>query len=687
MTYFSPRLFSRSALAALAAALALSACGSDKEPAATKDAGTTGSDTATAGDTAAGTDAAAITPKYGKMDCDPIDPGACSLPWPSNLYLAADPATKTGYHLAFGAESLPMNTGDNYTDPDDYAVLDGYSIGSPIMMFWANLDVAASKLPNEVSPAMSVDAGSPVAILQIDKDGKVVKTIPWFADLDLQEVDPAKKLLLLHPTEFLEPGTRYIVAVRGLKDTTGKVYTPSPAFADLVAGNTTGTELQARQARFDDIFAILDGQGWKKAELQLAWDFVTNTPDSVHKRVYSLRDQGYTLVGDKGPELKIISVKENDTTGENDNWWLEIEGTFKVPYWLDNALDATVLPRLKLDAQGLPVQQGWIERPFFVKVPKTAKDGTPHGLIQYGHGLNGHADEVGAGYNRDIAEDHKYIFFACHWTGMSQYDVASILLFINNLDDFGTMPDKLQTGFVEAVLLGRAMRDRFSDLAEVKAKQISINKAELYYSGISQGGIYGAPYIALSKEVQRGHLGVPGNNYSLLLHRSANFEGFFAFIRGNYPDTKDQAIVLSTIQLLWDQADPLTWYRHIEKEPLAGANGKKSIMLVPVKGDFQVAVFTNEIAARSGLGIKHMAGYGKEVFGLTEQPYPYTGSGVVLYDYGNPWPTPGNMHFEDSLGDPHSKPRKEPWHQEQMIHFFRTGEIKDVCGGDGCTPD
>jgi hypothetical protein len=41
----------------------------------------------------------------------------------------------------------------------------------------------------------------------------------------------------------------------------------------------------------------------------------------------------------------------------------------------------------------------------------------------------------------------------------------------------------------------------------------------------------------------------------------------------------------------------------------------------------------------------------------------------------------------DALGDPHGLPRKLPWHQEQMVHFFRTGEIKDVCGGNGCTPD
>jgi hypothetical protein len=64
------------------------------------------------------------------------------------------------------------------------------------------------------------------------------------------------------------------------------------------------------------------------------------------------------------------------------------------------------------------------------------------------------------------------------------------------------------------------------------------------------------------------------------------------------------------------------------------------------------------------------------------------GSGIVLYDHGNPWPLPGNLPpLKDSLGDPHGKPRKMAHHQAQMVHFFRTGEIKDFCGGDGCKPD
>jgi hypothetical protein len=38
------------------------------------------------------------------------------------------------------------------------------------------------------------------------------------------------------------------------------------------------------------------------------------------------------------------------------------------------------------------------------------------------------------------------------------------------------------------------------------------------------------------------------------------------------------------------------------------------------------------------------------------------------------------------VGDPHEKPRRLDAHNQQMVTFFRTGQIIDVCGGDGCTP-
>ena len=88
------------------------------------------------------------------------------------------------------------------------------------------------------------------------------------------------------------------------------------------------------------------------------------------------------------------------------------------------------------------------------------------------------------------------------------------------------------------------------------------------------------------------------------------------------------------------------------------------------------------------MGIEVMQNYGRDLALIDEQAYPYTGSGVVLYDFGNPWPEPGNLPPEDEVGDPHGEPRKQAYHNQQMVHFFRNGgEIIDVCGGDGCTPD
>jgi hypothetical protein len=84
-----------------------------------------------------------------------------------------------------------------------------------------------------------------------------------------------------------------------------------------------------------------------------------------------------------------------------------------------------------------------------------------------------------------------------------------------------------------------------------------------------------------------------------------------------------------------------------------------------------------------------MANYDRErsPFGCTQAPYPRRGSGVVLFDYGNPWPAPGNFPPRDMMRDPHGEPRRSVAHQRQIATFFRTGEIIDVCGGDGCRPD
>lgn len=692
----APRL--RRGSAALLSALWLAACGGDDggKPAdqAGADAAVDSAADADSGDAAPAdappADGVAVdasgdvqpAPPLPPMDCDDLMPSGCALPWPSNLYLVADAKRKTGYTLAFGAKSLPKDSADQQIRPDEYRQLDGFSVGTPLLMKWPDLDAAG--LPSEASLANSLDAKANVALLELDAAGKVVRALPWFAELDLNEPVEAERTLIVRPAELLRPATRYVVGVRGLKTKDGKALTPSAAFAQLRDGATAGTANAGRQARFDQLLAALEAHGWPRGELLLAWDFVTNSHPALHGRMLSMREQLFAAMGDQSLGMKITEVK-SFTEQQDKNIALEFHGTFEAPNFLVPRKE--YYHRLNLGADGMPVPQGLVERPFEVRVPRSALGGSPHGLVQYGHGLNGSYREVEAGYNGDIANTHKLIFYSAYWTGMSEKDVPAILMAILDMSEFAVIPERLQQGFLEFLALQRAMKLRFATLPEVKQHGIVVNPAEMFYSGISQGGIFGGSIAALSKDITRFHLGVPGNNYSLLLQRSSDFTGFFGLVAGSYPKSVDQQLLLATIQLLWDQADPASWYRSISQEPLPG-NPPHQVLLAPAKGDYQVAVLANEIAARSGLGMPLMAGYGKAVYGAPLQPFPHQGSGIVLYDHGNPWPAPGNLPpLKDALGDPHGKPRKLAHHQAQMVHFFRTGEIKDVCGGDGCTPD
>jgi hypothetical protein len=415
---------------------------------------------------------------------------------------------------------------------------------------------------------------------------------------------------------------------------------------------------------------------------------VTASSDSLHGPMLHMRDKGFEIAGEQGPEIEFTKVEEH-TEEEHDWWWLEIEGTFESPSFMtEKDIEGQPGPVINWGDDGKPAQDGTHVQKFWLYVPHSARDGSDHGLIQYGHGLLGAGSQTGGSFNGKIANDHKFIFFGTSLAGMSDEDVPNAVFALGNLSGFPFMADRLHQGMLEYLLLARSMRERLPTHAEITDRSISVNSDELFYSGISQGGIFGGTYMALSTDVTYGHLGVPGNNYSTLLHRSVDFDPYFTIMNRSYTSPITQALALSTIQLLWAQTEPVSYLRHITAEPFPG-NDPHYAIFAPAKGDYQVSVMTNEIAARSDIDIKLMANYGKDVALVDEEPYPYTGSGVVLYDFGNPWPEAGNRPpAEDDLGDPHGKPRRQDHHNEQMIHFFRNGgEIIDVCGGDPCTPE
>lgn len=621
-----------------------------------------------------------------QVDCDELQPEHCALPWPSNAYLKPDDTRQTGFSLSFGAETLPTSWRDVKTRPDPWQRLDGYGPGSALLVYFDGLDIA--EMAGEESIERSLQEDAPIVWLELDEDGSVKRKIPYFVEFDTRKTTkkPEETLLFVRPAVILDLSTRYIVAFRNLKDTDGAQIDPSPAFQKLLDGESDDDEaLSSRQPRFDEIFSTLEGEGINKDELTLAWDFVTGSSESLHGPMLAVRDQGLELAGASGPALKIDEVVENPES-EDEKWWLEINGRFESPHFMrQDEVDSQLGWVFNFDEAGQPQAEGTHENEFWLRVPHSARDGSAHGLIQYGHGLLGNGGQTNGGHNREVADAHQFIYFGTTLVGMSDDDIGSASFALQDLNAFPFIADRLHQGLLDFMVLARAMREQLPGLDELTSRDITVNPDELFYSGISQGGIFGATYLALSQDITLGHLGVPGNNYSTLLHRSVDFDMYAAILIVAYPDAADQVVALSALQLLWDQTDPVSYLRHLSKEPLPDTPAHRALF-APAKGDHQVAVFTNEVAARSDIGIELMEHYGKEVDLIDPQAYPYTGSGVVLYDYGNPWPEPGNRPPADEMDDPHDLPRYEDAHNEQMVHFFRSGgEIIDVCEGAPCT--
>ncbi|MBO6938400.1 MAG: hypothetical protein JJ863_25755 [Deltaproteobacteria bacterium] len=620
--------------------------------------------------------------------CDPLDPTACALPWPSNLYL--EPAdTATGVRLAFGEESLPQNARRAHIAPALFEGLDGYGHGTPIIFDVGPLDFDA--LPGEWERmADSLDAASPTLLLKATADG--FERVPHWVEPDGNaSSDP---LTYLRPAVILDPATRYVVVLRNLPGADGATIESSTAFAALRDGTPSGDPLlEARRDDFDALFEALEGEGIDRSELVLAWDFVTGSSEALHHRL----DRAIDLAFESAPDGGAITIDEVETFETTDNAEIRyrIRATMTSPSVVKPRVDPDLDPpgfELVLDDDGEVALDGTHDTRLLIHVPHSAIGAEdPVGVMIYGHGLFGNEQEIRAGHIQRIAQEFGFVVIGIPMLGMSDDEFNTVVGMTSDLNRFVVISDALHQGILEHHLAARAGRETLGALltSEVDA-EIQMDGDQLVYFGGSQGGIFGQTLLATSPDITRGVLAVPGNNYITLLQRSVNFSQFGMLLKNTYRNDTNVAIATAAIQLLWDRTDPVSYVDRMLHGPSFGDPERQALMLVS-KGDYQVAVVTNEIAARTWPGELHlMAGYDERIpFGLTTTDYPLdTGTGLILFDFGNPWPDErGNLPPDDGLSDPHPRIAEVEAAGDLMDTFFREGRIVDICGGDGCNPD
>ncbi|MBX3214088.1 MAG: hypothetical protein KF850_18780 [Labilithrix sp.] len=607
--------------------------------------------------------------EWAHVTCDPLVPTQCGYPFPSNVWTVDAADTPTGRRVQIDDAALPAAVNGQKSTSEPWSKSDGFGAGTGILTHLpgATLEGLASlaTLPRSLEP------DSPTVIL----DAETGERVPHFAELDMSRADPDKVTFILRPVVPLTDARRYIVAIRKVRGESGEL-APTPAFRalrDSVASSEPSVD--ARRGLYEDIFQRLGGAGVERATLQLAWDFTTASRENVTGWLLHMRDEALALAGEDGPAYAIDTVEDD---WEPDVVAYRITGRMTVPFYLDKPEAGA---SLVFGADGMPEPnpaRPTYEVPFRVIVPKSALT-KPAALLQYGHGLLGSRGQIDAANFRKLVSEKNYVIFAVDLVGMSDDDSGHIanVLSSGQLQGIATMFDRMHQGMLNSLLAMRMMSRRF---AKDPTYGAAIDPTERYYHGISQGGIAGGVYMSASTDVERGVLSVMGQPYGFLLNRSVDFAPFFLVLRGTYPDTRDQQLVLALTQMLWDRVEPNGWTKYLGGGlPNTPAH---SVLMTAALGDHQVTTFGAHVMARA-VGAKHLDTGLRDVFGLDKVAETPVGSVYAEYDFGLPEEPLCNVPMSH-CDDPHGMIRKLQASDDQLDTFLRTGQGKNFCPGGAC---
>jgi hypothetical protein len=656
-------------------------------------------------------------------ECEVLNNAQCLLPYPSSRFLAPDPSTVTGLRINFPGAGFPTLNGDPL-DPDIFNVdhvLDGFSPTAQILMhFPSGVDLVASNasrlLPPGTTPVSppyvdtrtyddtSLQATSPTLLIHADTGQQILHFVELDARAEGAEI-PDRQALVMRPGVGLTPGERYIVAIRNLVDEGGAPVEPEIPFSVLRDQRFTNILPLIQRAVYyeDNIFPQLAAAGVTREDLILAFDFTVQSEEGLTGQVLSMRDQSLAwLVGQSGPTFTVDSVEENDCDVPDELVWRIVRGTYQVPLFLteDPGANVNSFGVLNVDASGDPVQNGLTNPPFTIGIPCTVlEEGGPtvHPIV-LGHGLFGEGDGMAAGLVTNPNFD--FIGGATDWWGLSSRDYVwvafSIVGAVNSkLNNFPAFADRLKQGQINTQVLARMMKqglfnshacfqirdpnppDCLTAGPDPLAEDVFPGAStEMFYFGVSLGGVMGTYFASLTSDVERFNVDVPGMNFSFLMQRATPFSTFDQLLEAiGLTDPMDTVLGLGLIHELWVRGEPAGYMHSLAAE--VAANTKKMLVTVAsLQGSLQ-----------EGLqGIPDLAG-------------PLD-SALVIYDTGS-FDIFNPAHYGvDGLGrqlipplaneipsdvcDPHGRRGVIPASIDQLQGFLQPGgQIENFCTDDG----
>ncbi len=633
------------------------------------------------------------------LDCDPLTPSYCGFPYPNNYWTEPDASTVTGMRLALPGVIMPTNLEGLRSDPTAFNEMDGFSPGIAAMTHLPGATTAGLATPDSIEASLAAD--SPTVIINADTGERLAHwvdideyVVQAKVRVDAGEDDPdfniardiddlrQEQAFMLRPAVRPEDATRYIVAIRNVVDADGTALAASPGFTALRDRNDTDDQIIAsRRPHFEQLFTTLAEHGIERDELQIAWDFTTASRENNTGAMLHIRDEALANYPQGVPYT--ITVNSEGLLG---GMACRLEVDFDVPLYTTKGESGALL---NLGDDGMPEQNGSFSYGATLVIPMSAQtEAAP--LVAFGHGQLGAKEQVLGVQAFAIIEN--LAFFGMDWKGFASDDVATVIdAFLGgDMSDFRAIPERMHQGFLNFIMAMRTLSveanggpsTHLNEVLNSDCGGAALDGDKRYYFGGSQGGILGATLMALSTDMERGLLAVPGQSYNLLLNRSVNFDPFAAPLYSLYNwNALDMQMNLALIQGLWDRAEPTGYSKYIRNNTLPGTPSHEVLIQVS-KADHQVTNLGAHIMARTIGGVVNLAPTIRDVWGLDVVEGDHQGSAMLEIDFGNPNPPITNIpHWADEAPDPHGRATELRDIAGALRRFYDTGIASNPCNG------
>jgi hypothetical protein len=618
----------------------------------------------------------------GDVRCDNLSEEHCIFPFPSDFFVSADESG--GRSVTFHG-ALPVDRDGEVFADEVFTSLDGWPTITPIQFRMAGASLEGTAPWNDIGK--SIEDGSKTLIL----DAETGERRAHWVEFDHFSEDAGEHVIVLRLARALEYQRRYVVVVRGLVDAGGAPLSAPRGFAalrDATAAPVVGVD--ERRAHFDEaVFPVAEAAGVARGEIQLAWDFTTNSEENVTGTLVAMRDRLIETVGDQGPEYSIDDVQVFSDAAAEPDIAFKVIGTASVPSFLLPPNDKGIR-LIRRDAEGMPVAEGVEEVVFELQFPRSVVEGggEPAAVLQYGHGFLGGREEADNRWLRTMANERRFVIAAIDMQGMNT--IAGFLwfgLFPQSLSPFPLLSEEPHQGVINHVAIMRMLHGAFFADADPRFTDGGApwyDRDRFYYYGNSQGGTTGNITMSLHVDVERGVLGVPGGAFSFLLNRANQWVGISrGVIMPQFDSTLDFVAISGLIQLGWDRFEGFNFIRRAGDNPFTGSPPHQILFHV-AKEDAQVNNQVSECLGRS-VDALLVAPPVRPIYGLEETSEPVTVPyAYAEYDFGvadNPRPNAPAVEATDT----HGELRRLAEGQEQMWHFLTTGEVAHFCDGP-CDP-